>query len=231
MKTSLLDIRHMDCMDLMREFPDKHFILAICDPPYGINAAEKGVGENTRLKIIDGRMDAKKWDKQAPPQQYFKELKRVSVNQIVWGGNYFPALWDKPCRGLITWDKGAGMKGRDFCEAEFAWTSIQTVSRIFEYDLLADGNERKNKIHVCQKPVALYRWLLANYAKPGQTILDTHLGSGSIAIACHYAGNPLTACELDADYYAAACERIERETRQADFLTPTLPRHEQTELL
>jgi site-specific DNA-methyltransferase (adenine-specific) len=209
MKTELLDIRLMDCMDLMREFPDKHFDLAIVDPPYGI-----GAGKAQQGKWVSSRMEKKEWDSSAPDPIYFEELMRVSKNQIIWGGNYFLL---RPSRCFLVWDKGEGFYGRDFAECEMAWTSFDANAKIYKRDPLAKGDYR-GKIHPTQKPVALYRWILANYAKEGMKILDTHLGSGSHAIACHYAKMHLTACELDPDYYAAACERIERETRQLTFL-------------
>ncbi len=199
----------MDCMDLMREFPDKHFDLAIVDPPYGI-----GAGKAQQGKWVSSRMEKKEWDSSAPDPIYFEELMRVSKNQIIWGGNYFLL---RPSRCFLVWDKGEGFYGRDFAECEMAWTSFDANAKIYKRDPLAKGDYR-GKIHPTQKPVALYRWILANYAKEGMKILDTHLGSGSHAIACHYAKMHLTACELDPDYYAAACERIERETRQLTFL-------------
>jgi len=222
MKTNLLDIRHADCMDMMREFPDKHFDLAIVDPPYGagdtIFNLSKVVNNNTE------NFDAKTWNNSAPSGEYFTELIRVSVNQIIWGGNYFTTHLP-PSRGWIVWDKKyQGM--HSFASVELAFASFDTNAEMFSY------RKPEDKTHPCQKPVALYRWLLQNYAKPGDTILDTHLGSGSIAIACHYAGHHLTACELDADYYKAACERIDRETRQQTLFTETpQPTETQTELI
>lgn len=209
MKTSTLDLRRMDCMDMMREFPDKHFDLAIVDPPYGIGAAS-GTGKYGREKY---EAIGKRWDDETPSKEYFDELCRVSNEQIVWGGNYFVL---RPSRCFIVWDKGEGFKDRDFAEAEQAWCSIDRNALIFKRDPLARGDYRC-KIHPTQKPVALYRWLLSKFAKPGQRILDTHLGSGSIAIACHYFGAHLTGCEIDQDYFTAACGRIERETAQATF--------------
>ena len=200
-----VEMTNEDCMDLMRRYPDGHFDLAIVDPPYGIGAAKMNLG-----KWGGSRLEKKSWDEAIPTPEYFAELRRVSRHQIIWGGNYFPL----PCtRCWLIWEKGAGFKGRDFSEAEMAWASFDAVTRIFNYDPLA-GGDYIGKIHKTQKPVALYNWLLKNYAKPGQRILDTHLGSGSHAIACHYAGMHLTACEIDADYFAAAQERIARETRQ-----------------
>ena len=201
-------------MDLMRGFPDKYFDLAIVDPPYGIGAAAMNLG-----KWGGSRLEKKDWDAAIPTPEYFAELRRVSRHQIVWGGNYYPM----PCtRCWVIWDKGAGFKGRDFSEAEMAWASFDAVTRVFTYDPLA-GGDYIGRIHKTQKPVALYRWLLDNYAKPGQRILDTHLGSGSIAIACHYAGHPLTACEIDRDYYEAALQRIKRETAQMTLLDTPNP--------
>jgi site-specific DNA-methyltransferase (adenine-specific) len=224
MKTDLLDIRHADCMDMMREFPDKHFSLAIVDPPYGIGKDGQAKSEGGH----GGRKahDFKAWDATPPSEEYFLELFRVSRNQIVWGGNYYPQHL-APSMGWIFWDKGQRINQSD---GELAFTSFERALRVVEInrvELLMEGT-----IHPTQKPIKLYRWLLANYAKPGDTILDTHCGSGSSAIACHYAGHHLTACELDADYYKAACERIDRETRQQTLFTETpKPTETQTELI
>ena len=219
MKTDLLDIRHADCMEMMREFPDKHFDLAIVDPPYGIGVNSMNMGSRKTV-----RPDAKKWDDAIPNSAYFTELSRVASCRVIWGGNYFPL---PSSRGWVVWDKGETMYGRGFAECELAWMSMDTSARIYKQNPV-----QLDRFHPTQKPVALYRWLLANYAKPGDTILDTHLGSGSIAIACHYAGHHLTACELDADYYKAACERIDRETRQQTLFTETSqPTETQTELI
>ncbi len=217
-----LDLRLGDCMDVMKTFPDGHFDLAIVDPPYGIERFKKGFG-TTRFKM-DSRTakDGLKWDN-APADEYFQEVQRVARNQIVWGANYFPQLWVKPCKGFIYWAKSNPVA--NFADGEMAWTSFDTPARQFDYAWggLSDGvvgrNKTQKSIHPTQKPVRLYDWLLANYAKPGERILDTHMGSGSIAIACHYRGHPLTACEIDADYYAAAVERIQRETRQLSLFT------------
>ena len=201
MKTDLLDIRHADCMDLMREYPDDHFSLAIVDPPYGIG--EDGGKFRDRKGGGHRVLPKKGWDTAPPPPEYFTELSRVAKDQIIWGGNYFPL---PPSRCWIFWDK---LMGGDFADGEMAWTSFDKVVRKF-----TKCNKSPGAIHPTQKPVALYDWILRNYAKPGDTILDTHVGSMSIAIACHYAGHHLTACELDADYYAAGCERVMRETQQ-----------------
>jgi site-specific DNA-methyltransferase (adenine-specific) len=207
-----LDLRHGDCMDLMREFPDKHFDLAIVDPPYGIGEGTRSRGMGT--SCMSGDYALKSWDKAPPSAEYFHELRRVSRHQIVWGANYYPQHFTASM-GWIFWDK---MASGDFSDGELAFSSFDRGLRKFTFAWMGmrQGNmaEKEDRIHPTQKPVALYRWLLENYAKPGQRILDTHLGSGSHAIACHYFGAHLTASELDADYYAAACARIARETAQ-----------------
>lgn len=202
-----LDLRNMDCMDLMREYPDKHFELAIVDPPYGVGMD----GGNIGYKGFNN-FEKKTWDKNTPPISFFEELFRASKNQIIWGGNYFPL---PQSRCFIVWDKGEGFYNRTYAECELAWASFDRNAKIFKRDPLANG-DYKGKIHPTQKPVALYKWLLHNYAQPGDKILDTHLGSGSIAIACHQMGFDLTGSELDADYFAAMQKRIMQETAQLD---------------
>ena len=207
------DLRCCDCMDLMRETPDKAFDLAIVDPPYGLgDKLTSGGGAKGWAKRTES--GAEKWDV-LPLMEYWAELQRVSRNQIVWGGNYFPL---PPTRGIIAWDK---KKEHDLNSShwELAWTSFDCIARIFRFCNNGGFVAKEAKIHPTQKPVELYAWLLATYAKPGQRILDTHLGSGSHAIACHYAGMHLTACEIDADYYAAAMARIQRETAQTTLFT------------
>jgi site-specific DNA-methyltransferase (adenine-specific) len=195
----MIELLNMDCMEYMQGLPDKAFDLAIVDPPYGI-----GISSNPVRQV-----HAKKnWDNQIPSAEYFKELKRVSENQIIWGGNYFfDYLESSQC--FLIWDK---LQPHDFslAMAELAWTSFKKVAKIFRKSVLAD----KGKEHPTQKPVALYQWLLENYAKPGQKILDTHLGSGSSAIAAHYFGVDFVGTELDKDYYNAACKRFELATAQ-----------------
>ena len=188
-----------DCMDLMKRYPDGHFDLAIVDPPFGNKTnVEAGTGpwakRNTLLKT--------NWDT-PPNSDYFNELFRVSKNQIVWGGNFFPFLPIK--RGWVCWYKTDEIKNRDFSEFELAWTSYDISARHYtEKPFIRDGQ----RIHPTQKPVALYKWLLSKYAKPGWKILDTHLGSGSHVIACNDMGFPLTACEIDEDYFEAAVKRL-----------------------
>jgi len=202
MKSTLL---HVDCMEYMATLPDKVFDLAIVDPPYGIGMSGGDVGYKGFNHLI-----RKEWDRDTPPIEYFNELMRVSKHQIIWGGNYFPL---PPTRCFLIWDKGAGFKGRTYAECEQAWTSFNANARIFVRDPLCNG-DYKGKIHPTQKPVLLYEWLLTNYAKPGQRILDTHLGSGSSAIACNHLGFEMVGCELDADYYKAACERVAQAAKQ-----------------
>jgi site-specific DNA-methyltransferase (adenine-specific) len=189
-------------MELMREFPIDYFDLAIIDPPYGIGMDGNNNWSGSKHKV-------KGWDKEAPSLEYFAELRRVSKWQIVWGANHFIERLPINSSCWIIWDKKND--GFSFADAELAWSNMPTAVRAFRY---ARGQDTATRIHPTQKPVSLYSWLLEKYAKPGWRILDTHMGSGSIAIACHYARLHLTACELDADYYAAACERIKRETSQ-----------------
>ena len=198
----------MDCMEAMRQMPDKAFELAIVDPPYGIGMDGGNVGYrgfNTFKK--------KGWDQSIPPQSYFDELCRVSQNQIIWGGNYFPL---PPSRCFLIWDKGAGFKGRSYAEAEIAWTSFNANIRIYTHDPLCSGDYR-GKIHPTQKPIALYEWLLRNYAKPGDKILDTHLGSGSSRIAAYNMGFEFVGYEIDPDYFAAQEERFQAHISQMTF--------------
>ena len=199
-----LDLRLADCMEVMAGFSDGYFDLAVVDPPYGINASHMGSRFSRYSK------DSQRWDKETPPPQYFVELRRVSKHQIIWGGNYFNL---PPSRCFLIWDKQQPA-GVSFADSEFAWTSFDASAKTFRRRPQGADEER---IHPTQKPVDLYKWTLANYAKPGMRVLDTHMGSGSIAIAAHYAGVHLTACEIDPDYYEAAKARISRETSQTEL--------------
>jgi len=198
-------ITNEDNMELMARYEDNYFDLAIVDPPYGIGMH----GGNVGYKGFNN-FENKGWDKSIPEQKYFDELFRTSKNQIIWGGNYFglPAT-----RCFIVWDKGEGFYNRTYAECELAWTSFDKNTVKYKRDPLAKG-DYKGKIHPTQKPIKLYEWLLMNYAKEGDKILDTHLGLGSIAIACHNLGFELTACELDKDYYEAAIKRLEQHKAQ-----------------
>ena len=205
----MIQITNEDNMELMARYPDKHFDLAIVDPPYGIDEKFKG-GKTGKMNFNE--VVEKQWDK-LPSGDYFNELQRVSVNQIIWGGNYFLQFLGNT-RCVIIWDKCIS---EDFSLAmcEMAWTSFDKLAKIFKY-----SNPKNGKIHPTQKPVKLYEWLLMNYAKPNQKILDTHLGSGSIALAIHNCNEreqmnlSLTACELDKEYYEAAMKRLNNHTQQ-----------------
>ena len=176
-------IYNSDCLEAMKEMSDNQFDLAIVDPPYGI-CSEQGYGQFNNKKTHNTK---KKWDKEVPTQKYFTELMRVSKNQIIWGGNYFQL---PPTRCFIVWDKL--QQGKNFSDCELAWTSFDKIAKIHKLRYLApyecSVNNTIKRIHPTQKRVKLYQWLLMNYAKEGDKILDTHLGSGSIAIACHNLG-------------------------------------------
>ena len=192
-----LTITNEDNMLLMARYPDNYFDLAIVDPPYGIDRNGMNMGNSVFNK------DDKKWDKNTPDKEYFDELFRVSKNQIIWGGNYFEL---PPSQYFAIWDKGETMYGRDFAECEFAWVK-SGGTRIYK-----KSPNQPDRIHPTQKPIQLYKWTLKRYAKQGDKILDTHLGSGSIAIACHDLGFDLTACELDKEYFDKAMHRIKMHT-------------------
>lgn len=199
-----VELLNMDCMEYMKAQPDNAFDLAVVDPPYGIDITKMNMGG--RKTVAPDK--SKAWDENTPDQAYFDELFRVSVNQVIWGGNYFDL---RPSQYFCIWDKGDTMYGRDFAECEYAWVR-GGGTRVFKM-----SPNQINRIHPTQKPVKLYEWLLKNYAKEGDRILDTHLGSGSSAIAAHYGGFDFVGMELDEDYYKAACERFERETAQIDM--------------
>jgi len=201
----MIELLNCDCMEYMKTVPDKHFDLAIVDPPYGIGMDGGSVGYKG-FNVFE----KKSWDSAIPSDDYFAELQRISRGQIIWGGNYFNL---PPSRCFLIWDKGAGFKDRSYAECEQAWTSFDANAKIYKRDPLACG-DYKGKIHPTQKPVKLYEWLLTNYAKKGQRILDTHLGSGSSAIAAHYFGVDFVGCELDKDYFDAAKARFDMATKQ-----------------
>ena len=197
----MIEYFNEDCMVGMARYPDKHFDLAIVDPPYGIDVCSMRLG---KAKCRGGE-----WDFQAPEESYFNELIRVSKNQIAWGGNHFPLPLT---RSWIFWDKDTN---GDFSDGELAWTSFdKSLKRI---RLVWDGFrtcEPVIKIHPTQKPVALYKWLLKNYAKQGDLILDTHVGSASSLIACHDMGFDAVGFELDKDYYDKSKQRLEDFMKQ-----------------
>ena len=206
----MLDLRNMDCMDLMREYPDKHFELAIVDPPYGISI-NMNMGRKKGAPAVHKK---KNWDNEIPSEAYFEELFRVSKNQVIWGGNYFPLPLTK---SWVFWDKQVP-KGVSFADGELAWTSFdKTLIKVTVPYSGFQGCE--GKIHPTQKPVKLYKEIISLFANRGDKILDTFLGSGSIAIACHQMGFDLTGSELDKDYFEAMQKRIKEETAQLDLLT------------
>jgi site-specific DNA-methyltransferase (adenine-specific) len=198
----MLTITNEDNMLLMARYPDKYFDLAIVDPPYGLgDSVVNSGGRFARYENKNGN-----WDNETPTIEYFKELFRISKNQIIWGGNYFEL---PPTKCFLIWDKKQP-QDVSFASCEFAWTSFNSVAKTFYFR--PQGQE--NRFHPTQKPVALYKWLLDKYAKQGDKILDTHLGSGSIAIACHDYGFDLTACELDKEYFDKAMTRINNHVAQ-----------------
>lgn len=197
-----MNITNEDNMELMARYDNNYFDLAIVDPPYGIGNWVQQTG-NKRGKKVN-------WNNNTPHKKYFKELKRVSKEQIIWGANYFNCFNNKG--GSIVWNKGVKR------ETNFSVCEIASYSRLKRVDYVyikwQNLNRIETTIHPCQKPTSLYEWLLINYAKEGDKILDTHLGSGSLAIACHNLGYHLTACELDTEYYNASIKRIEQHKQQ-----------------
>jgi site-specific DNA-methyltransferase (adenine-specific) len=211
--TDKIQITNEDNMLLMARYPDNYFDLAIVDPPYGIGFSDyERVGSGIKTKERHTKNGKKKWDDKIPLNEYFEELKRVSKNQIVWGGNYFPELWLNGCKGFIFWYKHQPVD--NFAKGELAYTSFSKPAQCFDFMYYGNINRDLVQLHPTQKPVALYKWLLDKYAKDGDKILDTHLGSGSIAIACHEYGFELTACELDTEYFDKAVERIKNHVSQ-----------------
>lgn len=222
-------IHNGDCLEAMKKMKDNEFDLAIVDPPYGIGASEMTMGSGKNKKYKKG----KKWDNETPTNEYFLELQRVSKNQIIWGANYMTTHLP-PSTGWIYWDKLQNKEGhrygKSFASGELAFSSFDKPLQHFEYKY--QGNyvgspnnittktklKQEIKIHPTQKPIKLYEWLIMNYAKEGDKILDTHLGSGSIAIACHNLGYDLTGYELDKEYYDNAIKRIKNHQAQLRIL-------------
>ena len=209
----LNQLYNMDCMDGMREFPDKYFELAIVDPPYGINAAEytRGGKKGKNAKTWSTQYGIKSWDKMPPPKACFEELIRVSQNQIIWGANHFISRIPIDSSCWIVWNKENGEN--TYADCELAWTSFKSAVRMARFRwhgmLQYNMKNKEIRIHPTQKPVALYEWILAKYAKPGDKILDTHVGSASSLIACHNMGFDYIGFEIDRDYYEKALERLE----------------------
>ena len=200
----MIDLILDDCMNVMKDYDDNHFDLAIVDPPYGIDAGKMtmGSGKHNFTKDIS-------CDSDIPDKKYFVELFRVSKNQVIWGGNYF-TKYLKPSRHWLLWDKLN--PNLSFAEGEMAWVNNGKNLRIFKH--YSARVEYGGKIHPTQKPVELYKWILHNYSNKGEKILDTHLGSGSIAVACYYAGVDLVGVEIDEEYYNKAKKRVDNLTKQ-----------------
>jgi site-specific DNA-methyltransferase (adenine-specific) len=203
-----IDLIHGDCMDYMATLPDNAFELAIVDPPYGMETRGNAQDRFRMGKDLSMINDAK------PSAEYFASLFRVSRNQIIWGYNHLSDMLPS-CREFIFWHKKQPVV--TFSDGELAWTSFEKTAKCFEYPFYlanAKNASEGGKMHPTQKPVALYRWLLHNYAKQGDRILDTHLGSGSSAIACHGMGFDMVGIELDVDYYKASVKRFKEQTAQ-----------------
>lgn len=212
----LNQLYNMDCLEAMKQFPDKYFELAIVDPPYGIGESSKKRENTTTEKWKNPKPkqhNPKDWDSGSPSQEYFDELFRVSENQIIWGANYFTDKINKPSMGWVFWDKKNG--NSDFSDGELAFTSFNKGLRKFEW--LWNGFQKEKpeeRFHPTQKPIALYKWLLMNYAKQGDKILDTHVGSASSLLACYDMGFDYIGFEIDRDYYDMAQKRIEENKAQ-----------------
>lgn len=208
-KQDNMTIHNADCMTIMAGYEDNYFDLAVVDPPFGIKASSMVMGKGKNKKYKNN----KKWDDNRPDDSYFKELFRVSKNQIIWGGNYF----NLPLQGgWLFWDKDRN-KDLSFGDGELAWCSnLNVIKKVkIKYDGFLGADD--NRIHITQKPIRLYNWIYANYAEEGQKILDTHGGSFSNAIAAHYAKMHFVGCELDEDYFRKSIERIQKETRQLEL--------------
>jgi len=208
----------IDNMEFMKTVPDKYYELAIVDPPYGIG--ESGKTNKTRGKLaISKDYGNKDWDTEPPTQVYFNELIRISKNQIIWGANHFIDLIPYRSSCWIVWDKDNGLT--DFADSELAYTSFNTAVRNFRFKWqgMLQGNmkNKESRIHPTQKPVALYKWLLKNYAKPNDKIFDSHVGSGSIRIACHDMGFDFEGCEIDKDYWKDQENRFKEHTAQGSL--------------
>ena len=209
MRSGGIELLNCNCMDYMSGIDDKFFDLAIVDPPYGNNLSGGRSAKNGWNQSIDWEKCNKGWNLEIPKPEYFSELQRVSKNQIIWGGNYFANLLP-PSECWLIWDKGQ----RDFslADGEMAWTSFDKAMRIKTIHRAVANQE--TKIHPTQKPVKLYQWILNSFAKENDRVLDTHLGSGSIAIACSEYKVNLTATEIDKEIYDAACIRVSQSLAQ-----------------
>jgi len=217
-----INLIHGDSLQALKGYADNHFDVAIVDPPYGLGfdgevssmTISPNMGSERKKRWNNRKVNQyikKDWDKETPNKEYFIELMRVSKNQIIWGGNHFEL---PQSRGWIFWDKKMDI-GFSLADGELAWTSFDKGVKKFEY-LWAGFKKKKpiKRIHPTQKPIDLYKFCLEHYTNEGDLILDTHLGSGSIAIACHYMKRNLIGYEIDKDYYDAACKRFKEQTSQ-----------------
>mgnify|MGYP003109276990 FL=1 len=202
----MIELHNIDCMELMRRYPDDYFDLSIVDPPYGIK-------QHKFSMYRKGKSD-KGWDRRPPSKKYFDELSRVSKKRIIWGGNYF-VDYLKNSRCWLVWNKKK--RGQLFVGLQLAYTNFDSSVRMFSRSHIEDYNQGIESIHPTQKPIALYRWLLENYAKQGDKILDTHLGSGSSAIAAYQLGYDFVGCELDKDYFEAMERRVKQAMKQTNL--------------
>jgi site-specific DNA-methyltransferase (adenine-specific) len=209
-----IQITNEDNMDLMARYPDKYFDLAIVDPPYGLgeDGGDKGRRRKGDKPVI--HFEKKTWDKIIPDKSYFNELNRVSKNVAIFGANYMVKHLE-PSMGWIVWDKGIS---GDFSDCELIYTSFNRALRKVYVHYMEDYNGKWHlKIHPCQKPIGIYKWILQNYAKPGWKILDTGTGSGSLAIACMDMGFDLTGCEKDKGYYDASMAWVREHQAQQEL--------------
>lgn len=219
----MIEYFNEDCVQGMKQYPDKYFDLAVADPPYGIGydtQAVKSNGHKSGGCALKSVYHGTGWDDQPPNDEYFEQLFRVSKNQIIWGGNYFKQL--PPSRSFICWDKRLEGLTRSFADCEQAWCNSELgVARMFRFCwdgmLQGDMKNKEKRIHPTQKPVALYKWILTNYTKPGYKILDTHVGSGSSLIACYELGFDAVGFEIDKEYYDASLNRLEEVKKQIRF--------------
>lgn len=220
MYRSKIELHNVDCLPFMKQCDDKQFDLAIVDPPYGIGIHKMNYTQSTKGGVAKRRdySSVKDWDSAIPTKEYFDELQRISKNQIVWGGNYFTEFL-APTKGWILWDKKTEDKySNDFADGELAWTSFDKPLKVYRYlwSGMLQGNmkDKQQRIHPTEKPIQLYEWILHNYTDENSKIIDTHLGSGSIAIACDKLKFDLTACEIDNDYFVKANKRLDVYRRQ-----------------
>lgn len=213
MKEADISIYHIDCMEFMKNKPDKYYDIAIVDPPYGGggNGAILRTGGTWSEKYQKREVSIKKWDF-PPPPEYFKELFRVSKNQIIWGGNYFDL---PPCRCFIVWHKLSIPENFTMAMCEYAWTSFNANAKLFSY--APQGNKNNQRIHPTQKPVALYKWLITRYSVKGDRILDTHGGSMSIALAAYDLNATLEVCEVNPIYFNSGARRFKQYTQQPNL--------------